>query len=56
MRKPVSRAQARYFGLICAGKVHKKGISKTKACNADRGIKYAPLPERVSAPTARTLK
>jgi hypothetical protein len=46
MRRPKSRAQARFFGMIAGGKIKVKGISSTKAKNATRGVKYKTLPAR----------
>jgi CelD/BcsL family acetyltransferase involved in cellulose biosynthesis len=43
-KRPVSKAQARFFGLAAAGKV--PGFSVTEAKNKLRGVKEAKLPAR----------
>lgn len=46
MPKPKSKAQARFFGAVAGGKVHKKGFSKKEARDRLRGTKMKELPER----------
>jgi len=43
-KKPVSKAQARFFGAAAGGDV--PGFSATEARNKLRGVKEGKLPER----------
>ncbi len=43
-KKPVSKAQMRFFGAAAAGDV--PGFSKEEARNKLRGVKESKLPER----------
>ena len=43
-KKPVSRAQARFFGAAAGGQV--PGFSPTEAQNKLRGVKESKLPAR----------
>jgi len=46
MPKPVSKAQAHYFGLIASGKRKVKGFSAKEARNRLRGTNVRALPKR----------
>lgn len=46
MPKPVSKAQARFFGAVAGGSKRVKGFSKTEARNRLRGSKLSKLPAR----------
>lgn len=45
-KKPVSQAQARFFGAVAGGAVEAKGLSKTEARNKLRGVKEKKLPAK----------
>ena len=41
-----SKAQAGFMGLVASGKIKKKGLSKDKAKEFLKGIKFKNLPKK----------
>ena len=46
MPKAVSKRQARFFGAVAGGKIHKPGLSMDEAAERLRGIDMRRLPSR----------
>jgi len=46
MPRPVSKAQARFFGMVAGGKIRVKGLSRKEAKTRLRGAKLKRLPAR----------
>ncbi len=42
-----SQAQAGFMGMVAAGKIKKKGLSRAKAKEFLRGVKVKKLPKKI---------
>lgn len=42
----VSKAQMRFMGAVAGGAIKKKGLSKAKAKEFVKGVKYSKLPNK----------